>query len=318
MKAAFIIDTIEKIDIKTDSTYMMIKNAKIKNWQTYILFIQDIFSENGKAYGNARFIIVNKKIRPWYVLHNPKKIELKKFNVIFMRKDPPLDINYINVTYILSQAELEGSLIINSTQALRNINEKFYITKYLEFIPNTIITKSFNEINTFILKYKNVILKPLNESSGESIFHVKIGDHNKNVIIENITDNQKKFIMAQEYIKEIENGDKRILIINGQPLTYLASRIPHKDDFRGNVKKGAKTIIRKIKEKEFYIAKTIGSDLKEQGVIFAGIDIIGEKLTEVNISSPTMIQEIYKKSGIDASDMLIETINKKLCYKQKI
>ena len=229
-----------------------------------------------------------------------------------MRKDPPFDMSYIYATYVLSTAQKEGALVVNDPQALRNINEKVSIVKYPECTPKTLVTKSFKQINDFLACYQDIVVKPLGGMGGDSVFRIQPGDHNKNVILETITQNQERFIMAQQYQPEIEQGDKRILIINGQPLEYLVVRIPQPGDFRGNVARGATTSIRKLTAREYDIAVTVGKDLKAEGVLFAGIDMIGEALTEINITSPTMIQEIYNESGVDAASILMDVVAEKL------
>ena len=311
MKVAFVIDPIETFTINKDSTYMMLKAAAARNWQQYVLQINDLFIEDGKAYGDARLFNFNTQSNPWYVLGEPEKINLSEFQAIFMRKDPPFDMGYIHATYVLSKAQTDGVLVVNNPQALRDINEKVAIVRYPEFTPKTLVTRSFKRINDFLLRYQDIVVKPLDGMGGDSIFRIQQGDHNKNVILETITQNQQRFIMAQQYQPEIEEGDKRILIIDGEPLEYLVVRLPQPGDFRGNISRGATTSIRKLTAREYDIAATVGKDLKDQGVLFAGIDIIGEALTEINITSPTMIQEIYNESGIDAASILMDIVAEK-------
>lgn len=312
MKVAFIIDPIETLNIDKDSTYMMLKAAQARHWEQYIVEVKDLFIEDGIAYGDMLLFNFNTKNDPWYSLAEPQKINLSKFNAIFMRKDPPFDMNYIYATYILSVAKRNGTLIVNSPESLRNINEKISILQYPMFAAKTMVSKSFKTINRFLLKYQDIVVKPLDQMGGNSVFRIQIGDYNKNVILENITHNQKRFIIIQQYQIEIEQGDKRILIVNGQPLKYLVVRMPKSGDFRGNVARGATISIRKLTIQEHYIAMTVGKDLKLKGVLFAGIDMIGDKITEINITSPTMIQEIYKESSIDAASILMDAVTDKL------
>ena len=312
MKVAFVIDPIETFAIHKDSTYMMLKAGSARNWQQYVVQINDLFIEDGTAYGDVRLFNFNANSGSWYLLDQPQKINLSEFHAIFMRKDPPFDMSYIYATYVLSTAQKEGALVVNDPQALRNINEKVSIVKYPECTPKTLVTKSFKQINDFLACYQDIVVKPLGGMGGDSVFRIQPGDHNKNVILETITQNQERFIMAQQYQPEIEQGDKRILIINGQPLEYLVVRIPQPGDFRGNVARGATTSIRKLTAREYDIAVTVGKDLKAEGVLFAGIDMIGEALTEINITTPTMIQEIYNESGVDAASILMDVVAEKL------
>ena len=312
MKVAFIIDPIETFSIHKDSTYMMLKAAAARNWQQYILQINDLFIEDGLPYGNARLFTFNTEGNPWYLLDEPEKINLSEFHAIFMRKDPPFDMGYIYATYVLSTAQRDGALVVNDPQALRDINEKVSIVQYPELTPKTLVARSFEQIDDFLQRYQDIVVKPLDGMGGDSVFRIQLGDHNKNVILETITQNQQRFIMAQQYQPEIEDGDKRILIINGEPLEYLVVRLPQPGDFRGNIARGATTSIRKLTAREYDIATTVGKDLKAQGVLFSGIDMIGEALTEINITSPTMIQEIYNESGVDAASILMDIVAEQL------
>ncbi|WP_119343267.1 glutathione synthase [Facilibium subflavum] len=312
VKAAFIIDPIEHFNIQKDSTYMMMKAADIKNWQQYILQFNDLFAQDGHAYGLATPIELPKEGERWYNKHATQKMNLSEFDVIFMRKDPPFDMEYIYATYILELAEKAGVLVVNKPGTLRDANEKFSIMNYPKLTPNTLVTRSFHQINEFLQKHRDIVVKPLDGMGGESIFRITQNDVNKNVILETITRYQSQFIMAQAYQPAIVDGDKRILIIDGAPVSHLVARIPSLEDGRGNTARGASTKVRQLNQKEYDIASVIGKDLKKQGVLFAGIDVIGECLTEINITSPTMIQQIYKATNINAADTLIAVIETKL------
>ena len=308
MKVAFVIDPIQTFNIYKDSTYMMLKEGKLRGWDQYVLEPKDLFIEDSVAYGNARKFNFNSKKNNWYLLDNLKTIDLSQCETIFIRKNPPFDIDYLYSTYVLSLAQRHGALIINDPESLRNMNEKISIIKYSHLIPKTLLTKSIKKLNEFLEKYQDIIVKPLDGMGGKSVFRIQFNDYNKNVILETITQDQERFIMAQQYQNEIEFGDNRILIINGTPLEYLASRVPPKGDFRGNTLRGAKTTVRTLNQREYEIASTVAKDLKNNGILFAGIDIIGTVLTEINITSPTMIQEIYNVSGINAASILMDSI----------
>ena len=314
MKVAFVIDPLHTFDLKKDTTYMMMLSVAKKDWQQYVFELGEIFVEDGVAYGEGYELILtgSKEPNKWYQLIPTDKIKLGDFNAIFMRKDPPFNMEFVYATYMLELAEKQGALVVNKPQTLRDANEKFSISRYPNLAPKTMVSRSFAHIKRFIENYQDVVVKPLDGMGGESIFRIQANDPNKNVILETITQYESKFIMVQQYRPEIEAGDKRILIIDGEPLEYLVARIPSKDDSRGNLARGASTVVRKVNAEEYEIASIVSRDLKESGVLFAGIDVIGNCLTEINITSPTMTQQIYNESGINATDLLMDVVEDKI------
>lgn len=312
MKVAFITDALNSFNIKKDTTYMMMLSVAKKNWETFIFEMQNIFVENTIPFGIGDHLSLTDDDNKWYTLLYKQKIKLETFDVIFMRKDPPFNIKYIYMTYILELTEKKGVLIVNNPQSLRNFNEKFCINNYPNFIPKMMVTSQLNQINKFIKEYKDVIVKPLDNMGGKSIFRILPNDKNKNVIIENITKDESELIMIQEFIPEIKEGDKRIFLIDGDPIKYLVARIPNNEDYRGNLACGASIIIRQLTKKEYKIASIIGKSLKKNNILFAGIDMIGFYLTEINITSPTMAKQIYDQVGINITDILMDVIEKKI------
>lgn len=310
MKVAFIIDPLHTFNIKKDTSYMMMLSAAKKDWQQYVFELEDIFVEDGIAYGEGnKLTLTGSEVHnKWYHLTPINKLKLGDFDAIFMRKDPPFNMEFVYATYILEMSEKQGALIVNKPQNLRDANEKFSITRYPDLTPKTMVSRSFKHIKRFINDYQDVVVKPLDGMGGESIFRIQPNDSNKNVILETITKYESQFIIVQQYQAAIKDGDKRILIINGDPLEYLVARIPSKDDNRGNLARGASTVVRKVNQKEHEIASIIGKDLKAAGVLFAGIDVIGECLTEINITSPTMTQQIFNESGVNATDILMDVV----------
>lgn len=316
IRVAYISDPLEQFNIKKDSTYMMMQAAQKRRWQQYVLEMNDLRAEDGVAFGSASLLhLSGNRKQSWYELETSKTFRLDEFDVILMRKDPPFNLEYIYATYMLALAEQKGALVVNKPSALRNWNEKFSIMRYPEFSPNTLITRSFTDIYQFLSRYRDIIVKPLDGMGGESVFRIRENDVNRNVILETMTCNQTRFIMAQEYQPAIREGDKRILIFDGEPLEYLVARIPDPTDGRGNTARGAQTQVKKLTLEEYDIAASIGKDLKAEGILFAGIDMIGHAVTEINITSPTMIQQIYHKSGVNAADILMEIISDKLTEK---
>ncbi|WP_150466337.1 glutathione synthase [Francisella sp. SYW-9] len=313
MKVGFIIDNLNSFNISKDSTFMMLQAAQDKGWEIYTFYLDDLYIINGDPKGNSLKIKIHKNKQTWYeVLSQHNDFSLLDLDCIFMRKDPPFDMEYIYVTYMLDLAKKNDVLIVNNPQALRDFNEKVAISNYPRFAPNTLITRSYKQINKFYEKHKDIIVKPLDGMGGSSIFRIKDGDKNKNVILEVLTEHQSKYIMVQDYQKSIKDGDKRVLIVNGEPIKYLLARIPSEKDNRGNLAAGATAEVRELKDSDYKIAKKVAKKLKKQGVMFAGIDIIGDKLTEVNITSPTGIQEIYKATKINAASLLMQAVEQKI------
>ena len=230
-----------------------------------------------------------------------------------MRKDPPFDMEYIYTTYILGRAEQAGALIVNRPQALRDMNEKAYISWFPECAPLTLITRSMAEMRAFPGRDTGkVAVKPLEGMGGKSVFVVEAGDKNANVIIETLTDNGQRYAMAQVFIPEISAGDKRILLIEGEPVPYSLARIPSADDHRGNLVMGATGEGRELSDRERWICSQVGPVLRDNGVIFAGIDVIGDFLTEINVTSPTGIRELDRLYDLNIAGMLFDAIDARL------
>ena len=312
MKIGFIVDDLNSFNIAKDSTYMMLKAVSDKNWQIFTFYMNDLYIINGNPRGNAQNIEINENSDDWFTVLEKTDISLNDLDAIFMRKDPPFNMEYIYVTYMLDLAQKNGVLIVNNPQILRDYNEKVAISNFPQFAPNTLISRNYKEINEFYNKYKDIIVKPLDGMGGSSIFRIKENDKNKNVILEVLTNHQSQFIMVQDFQKGISQGDKRILIVDGVPISYCMARIPGETDNRGNLAAGATAEIRKLTARDSEIANAVAKDLKEKGVLFAGLDIIGDTLTEVNITSPTGVQEIYKKTNINAAELLMEAVELKL------
>ncbi|MGQ4005557.1 glutathione synthase [Francisellaceae bacterium CB300] len=313
MKVGFIVDDLDTFNIAKDSTYMMMCAAEDKGWEINVFYLSELFIINGDPKGNPFTIKVKKDKTPWYdVTANKSNISLTSLDCIFMRKDPPFDMEYIYVTYMLDLAKKVGVLVVNNPQALRDFNEKVAISYYPKYAPNTLITRSYAEINKFYAKYKDIIVKPLDGMGGSSIFRIKDSDKNKAVILETLTKHQTSYIMVQDYQEAISQGDKRVLIVNGDPIKHVLARIPSDSDNRGNLAAGATSEVREITDAEYKMARKIGKKLKKQGVMLAGIDVIGDKLTEINITSPTCMREIYKATKINIASLLMQAVEEKI------
>jgi glutathione synthase len=309
---AIIMDPIESIKSYKDSSFAMLLASQEKKWQNVYFKATNLFIEDGKAFGYGQSIIVTDNTTDYFLLDEQKKYHLGDFSTILMRKDPPFDMNYIYTTYILDLAKKAGAFIANDPQSLRNYNEKITISLFPECAPTCLITGSSPEIKAFITQHKDVILKPLDGMGGQSIFRVTEKDANLSVILELMLKDPNTKIMAQTFIPDITNGDKRILIIDGKPAPYCLARIPTEGETRGNIAAGGIGVVQELSERDYFICNQLAPFLQENNIIFAGIDVIGDYLTEINITSPTCIREIDNEKGTTIAFDLINAIEEKI------
>lgn len=305
-------DPVETLDINKDTSLAIILEAQKRNYEIFYMEIKDLYLSNEVAYARTKTLRIEKEKNPWYLLGNELVIKLDELNVILMRKDPPLNIDFIYSTYILERAEKKGTLIINKPKSLRDYNEKMFITYFPKIIPDSLITKNIQQIYNFLHKHGDIILKPLDNMGGSSIFRIKKHDPNIFVIIETLTNYGKRFCMAQVFIPEINEGDKRVFVIDGEIIPYCLARIPRLGETRGNLAVGGHAKVQSLSVKDREIAQLISPFLQERGLLFVGLDIIGDKLTEINITSPTCVQEIEKEKPIGITSILMNMIEKHL------
>lgn len=294
MKLGIIMDSILSINIYKDSSFAILLEAQYREYKIYYMEENDLYFDSGHAFAKTKHLKVKKNEKKWFHFIKEENILLSTLDVILMRKDPPVNSKFLYISYLLEYAEKTGTLIVNKPKSLRNYNEKIFATLFTEFNPPTLITNNILRIKKFWKKHEDIILKPLNSMGGRSVFRIKNFDCNSSAIIENITNYGKRYCMSQKYIPEIKNGDKRLLMINGTVIPYCLARIPKLGETRANLAAGGHGEVRALSESDLYIAKTVGPILKNEGLIFVGLDIIGDKLTEINITSPTCIQEIEK------------------------
>lgn len=309
---AIVMDPIESINFKKDTTLAMMWAAQDKGWQIFYLQQHDLYLDGGKAMGLVKAIKVSKNSENFYRLDEETSVELGKLDAILMRKDPPFDNNYIYSTYILEAAERQGCLVVNKPQSLRDCNEKIFATEFAEFTPPLLVSSNTELLRKFHQQHQDVIFKPLDGMGGTAIFRAKPDEANLGVIIELLTDNGNTPIMAQTYLPAIKDGDKRILIVDGKPIDYALARIPQKGETRGNLAAGGTGRPQPLSERDREIANAIGPIVKEKGLLFVGLDIIGEYVTEINVTSPTCVREIDNEYGTDIAAILMDTIEKKL------
>jgi glutathione synthase len=307
-----VMDPIETIKPKKDSTLAMLLAAQRAGWSLVYFRQQDLMVRDGAPLGAGRHVEVRDDPHEWFTLGGSWNAGLESLDVLLMRKDPPFDMEYIYTTYILELAEHRGLLVVNKPASLRDINEKAYTAWFPQCTPPSLVTRSRNELLGFLAEHGRIVLKPFDGMGGRSIFVVSAGDPNVNVIIETLTDDGAKFTLAQRYIPEIVHGDKRILLIDGEPIDHALARIPAPGEHRGNLVMGAKGEGRALTERDRWLCAQVGPTLRAKGVIFAGLDVIGDYLTEINVTSPTGIRELDRQYGIDIAAKLIDAIGRRL------
>lgn len=310
IKLGVLMDPIGSIHYKKDSTLAMLWEAQARGWEIYYFEPTDLIIRNGIAFGDARLLQVHHDASAWFTLSDKKGIALAELDVILMRKDPPFNEEYINLTYILETAEREGVLVVNRPQSLRDCNEKFFATFFPQCSPPLVVTSSLQTLQMFLQEQQDIVCKPLDGMAGTQVFRLKTDDTNAKVIFEILTHNESRHIMAQRYIPEIVKGDKRILLVGGQPIPHALARVPQPQDWRGNLAVGAKPQVQPLSERDQWICQQVGPVLIEKGLYFVGIDVIGDFLTEVNVTSPTGIREVAAATGFDASKALMDLIEK--------
>ena len=311
-KLGIVMDPISAINPKKDSSLAMLIEAAKRDYEIYYMEQKDLKLIDGCATAQATIIEIFDDQKKWYKSKSNVSIDLKELNIILMRKDPPFDMEYIYTTYVLDKAEENGVLIVNKPQSLRDMNEKVYTAWFPECTPSTLISRSMAEIKLFLKQHKKIVVKPLDGMGGKSIFVVDENDGNANVIIETLTNYGKCSAMAQVFIPEIKDGDKRILLIDGKPVPYALARIPSKDDNRGNLVMGAVGEGRELTERDKLICSKISETLKKKGILFCGIDVIGDYLTEINSTSPTGIRELDSIYNLNIASDLFDMLEKKI------
>jgi len=305
-------DPIESIKPIKDSSFAMLLEAERRGAEIHYMLQSDLRLLDGDAIAHSKLLNVNDAEADWFTFGADQEISLGDLDVILMRKDPPFDMEYIYTSYILERAEGAGALIVNKPQSLRDMNEKAYTAWFPQCSPLTLITRSMPEMKDFLAEHGRIVVKPLDGMGGKSIFVVAKGDNNANVIFETLTDYGNRFAMAQVFIPEISAGDKRILLVDGEAIPYALARIPSADDNRGNLVMGAVGEARRLTERDEWICSEVGPVLRERGIIFAGLDVIGDYLTEINVTSPTGMRELDSAFDLNIAGTLFDAIESKL------
>jgi glutathione synthase len=308
IKLGIVMDSIAHINIKKDTSFAMLLEAQARGWELYYMELNDLFLRNGIAYARTRTLTVQRDAKQWYSFIEEQDIPLHALDVIMMRKDPPFDQEYIYATYLLERAESMGVYVVNKPQSLRDANEKLFTAWFPQCCAETLVTREPKRIRDFLAEQGEIILKPLDGMGGTSIFHLRQNDPNLSVILETMTEYNSRYIMAQRYLPAIKDGDKRILVVNGEPVPYCLARIPQQGETRGNLAAGGRAEGRPLTERDRWIANEVGATLRDKGLIFVGLDVIGDTLTEINVTSPTCVQELDSQFGINIAGLLMDHI----------
>ena len=312
VKVGVVMDPIDSINVKKDTTLAMMLAAQRRGWELRYMELGDLFVRDGDAHARMRPIDVRDDPHDWYTLGEPHTGALASLDVILMRKDPPFDMEFVYATYILERAEAAGVLVVNKPRSLRDANEKMFTAWFPRCCPPTLVTREHARMASFLDEHGDIIVKPLDGMGGVSVFRVRADDPNMNVVFETLTRQQTRYAMCQRYIPEISDGDKRVLLIEGEPVDYALARVPAGGDARGNLAAGARGVGMEITARMRAIAGEVGPVLREKGLIFAGLDVIGDYLTEINVTSPTCVRELDAEFGIDIAGKLMGAIEARL------
>ena len=305
-------DDFSKIHPQKDSTLAMMREANNRGWDIYTFDANDISHLNHQTQVNAKKISMKPSEDPWCEVLSNEMISLEDLDVILMRKDPPFNMDYIYATYMLDHAKKSGVLVVNDPQSIRDCNEKLFALNFANCIPKTLATSNIDEINQFIADQKTCVIKPLDGMGGNDIYKVSHGETEIRKIVDRLTHHFSTPIMLQEFLEDIKHGDKRILLIDGEPINYALARIPAENDFRGNLAQGASGVAQELSERDRWLCQQISPTLKEKGLMFVGLDVIGDYVTEINVTSPTCIVEIDKAYDTNIAGVLFDAIEKKL------
>ncbi len=309
-RIAFIVDPLDSFKIYKDSTYAMMREAAARGHQLHVLQQEDLYWRGGVVAGTSRRLHLTGEKAQWYRADEAADTPLQRFDAVLMRKDPPFDMEYVYSTYLLELAETQGAKVFNRPRAIRDHNEKMAIARFPQFTAPSLVTRRENLIRDFLAEHRDIILKPLDGMGGASVFRLHERDHNVNVIIEMLTHYGRRTIMAQRFIPEIRDGDKRVLLIGGKPVPYSLARIPKEGETRGNLAVGGMGVARELTKRDHEIAAALGPELDAQGLLLVGLDVIGDYLTEVNVTSPTCFQEIAEQTGFNVAGMMLDALEK--------
>jgi len=310
MKLAFILDPLEAIKPYKDTSYAIMEEAAGRGHALFVMHQDGIVCRDSKVLARVWPITLTGDKYAWYHLGEPFETPLSAFDAVLMRKDPPFDMEYVYSTYLLELAEVQGARIVNRPRSLRDYNEKFSVTQFQHFSVATLVTRQESEIRAFLEAQGDVVLKPLDGMGGASIFRLHRKDPNIGVVIETLTHYGRRTVMAQRFIPEIVKGDKRILVIDGKPAPYALARIPKPGETRGNLAVGGRGVAQPLSDRDREIGEAVGMELLPKGLLLIGLDVIGDYLTEINVTSPTGMREIHDQTGFSVASMMVDALER--------
>jgi len=290
----------------------MMRAAQKRGHATWVCEQTSLFLDKSEVCAEATRLSLTDNDEDWYRAHESEARALKRFDAVLMRKDPPFDLEYVVSTWLLSAAVREGAKVFNAPDAIRDHNEKLAIAEFAPFVAPTLVTREAERLQAFIDAEREVVLKRLDVMGGENIFRVRAGDPNRNVIVETMSQGGSRSVMAQRFIPEIAEGDHRVLLIDGEPVPHCLARIPKAGESRGNLAAGARGVAKPLSKRQRQIAAALGPVLSKRGLLLVGLDIIGDWLTEVNVTSPTCFREITDQTGFDVPGMFVDALEKRL------
>jgi glutathione synthase len=317
-KLGVVMDPLETIQYKKDTTLAVLWAAQDRGWSLFYMTPDALFLDGERPMAVAQSLTVHREPDHWFDVCHPQDISLAELDICLMRKDPPFDMEYIYATYLLERAERQGTLIVNRCHSLRDCNEKLFATEFPECCPTLLVSRDMSKLKAFHRQHQDVIFKPLDGMGGSAIFRAREDDPNVSVILETLTQSGRQTIMAQCYLPDISEGDKRILMVNGEPIPYCLARVPLAGESRGNLAAGGSGRVQPLSERDLWIASQVGPTLKQRGLYFVGLDVIGDYLTEINVTSPTCLREIEAGSGLDIAGQLLDTLEEHLTGEVKL
>ena len=312
LKLGVVTDPIATITVKKDTTFALLLAAQAREWELHYFEQADLCTRGNEAFGRSRRLRVQDNTHDWFTFHGECELSLSELDVILMRKDPPFDMEYIYTTYLLEMAEIAETLVVNKPRSLRDANEKLFALNFPHCCPPTLVSRNPARFKVFLSEQKDIVVKPLDSMGGASVFRLRQGDPNINVILETLTAYGQRLSMAQRYVPEVTAGDKRILLINGDPVPYALARIPQAGETRANLAVGGRGEGIALTERDRWICAQVAPRLREMGLLFVGLDVIGDYLTEINVTSPTCARELDAQFGLDIGGDLMTAIERQL------
>ena len=312
IKLGVVMDPIATITIKKDTTFALLLAAQARGWELHYFEQADLYARGDTAFGRSRRLSVRDDKSGWFTFHETQELALMELDAILMRKDPPFDMEYIYTTYLLELAEMAGALVVNRPRSLRDANEKFFALHFPQCCPPTLVSREAARIKDFLSEHADIVVKPLDGMGGASVFRLRQDDPNLNVILETLTAHGRRLSMAQRYLPEVVAGDKRILLVDGEPAPYALARIPQPGETRANLAAGGHGVGVPLTERDRWICEQVAPRLREMGLLFVGLDVIGDYLTEINVTSPTCARELNAQFGLDIGGELMTAIERRL------